>query len=390
MICVIGDYINDQYIYGTMTKISSESPIPIFLETPGKFEVKEGGAANVRANLGAFGVGKIRFYGSMRNKTIKSRFVVDNRIVFRADNEEYVPYTHLDFDLEGVTHCIISDYNKGMIHEPEAIIKLCKEHGCKIIVDPKKPLQRYAGADIVKLNKKEFDEYCHGMTPTEVREKYEIGALIVTLGPDGVAVYSDEYTGNISSDSHQIHDVTGAGDVFIAAMTHYLERGEDLYNSCRKANILAGISVTKFGTYVLRPVDIAQARTVFTNGCFDILHKGHIDYLRESKKLGAKLIVGLNSDASVARLKGKSRPINNQEDRKAVLLALDCVDEVIIFEEDTPYELIKSLKPDVITKGGDYAVSDVAGNDLAEVVIIPFTVGYSTTKILEKCDEVHR
>ena len=123
---------------------------------------------------------------------------------------------------------------------------------------------------------------------------------------------------------------------------------------------------------------------VFTNGCFDIIHKGHIEYLRASKKLGGKLIVGLNSDKSVRKLKGFGRPVNNQYDRRAVLQSIGCVDQVIIFDEDTPYDLIKELKPDIITKGGDYTPDMVVGNDLAEVVIVPYLNGYSTTKVLER------
>jgi D-beta-D-heptose 7-phosphate kinase/D-beta-D-heptose 1-phosphate adenosyltransferase len=122
---------------------------------------------------------------------------------------------------------------------------------------------------------------------------------------------------------------------------------------------------------------------VFTNGCFDILHVGHIRYLQASKALGTRLVVGLNSDASVRRIKGSDRPINSQEDRAEVLRALACVDEVVIFDEDTPYELIRNLQPDVITKGGDYAEEDVVGRDLAKVVIIPYTVNKSTTRIIE-------
>jgi len=128
---------------------------------------------------------------------------------------------------------------------------------------------------------------------------------------------------------------------------------------------------------------------VFTNGCFDVLHRGHIDYLEKSKKLGTKLIIGLNSDASVRRLK-IGRPINTQEDRKSVLLSLRCVDEVIIFDDDTPFNLIQSLEPDIITKGGDYKVSEVVGSDIVpQTVIIPLLSGYSTTNILKKMSEIY-
>ena len=128
---------------------------------------------------------------------------------------------------------------------------------------------------------------------------------------------------------------------------------------------------------------------VFTNGCFDVLHRGHIDYLEKSKKLGTKLVIGLNSDASVRRLK-IGRPINTQEDRKSVLLSLRCVDEVIIFDDDTPLNLIQSLKPDILTKGGDYKVSEVVGSDIVpQTVIIPLLPGYSTTNILKKMSEIY-
>jgi rfaE bifunctional protein nucleotidyltransferase chain/domain len=128
---------------------------------------------------------------------------------------------------------------------------------------------------------------------------------------------------------------------------------------------------------------------VFTNGCFDVLHRGHIDYLEKSKKLGTKLVIGLNSDASVRRLK-IGRPINTQEDRKSVLLSLRCVDEVIIFDDDTPFNLIQRLKPDILTKGGDYKVSEVVGSDIVpQTVIIPFLSGYSTTNILKKMSEIY-
>ena len=127
---------------------------------------------------------------------------------------------------------------------------------------------------------------------------------------------------------------------------------------------------------------------IFTNGCFDILHRGHVEYLEASKALGNYLIVGLNSDDSVKRLKGSSRPINNEEDRKFVLLALTCVDEVIIFNEDTPYNLIKDIQPDILTKGGDYIKEDIVGYDIVnQTVVIPFTNGYSTTETVRKIND---
>ena len=385
MIRVLGDFIRDVYIHGSVERISPEGPFPVFVEE--RRQKRDGGAGNVYANLLALGSKDAELLSSKNSK--KTRYVVDNVVMFRRDKDKYVANEQINYDWTGVDYCILSDYNKGYLHELEAIIESAKSNNVKVVVDVKKPVNRYAGVDILKLNNKELKTYagiedireCDGL-----RKKYGFGAVVVTMGQYGVYVSSEDFSGIISSDMHQVSDVTGAGDVFIASMTHYLDTGLCLYDSCKKANILAGISVTKFGTYVLNERDIRQVKTVFTNGCFDILHHGHIDYLKKSRELGAKLIVGLNSDESVKRLKGCSRPINNQYDRKRVLEALECVDEVVIFDDETPIELIKKLRPDVLTKGGDYTNNDmiVGSNIVNEVHIIPFLDGYSTTSIIER------
>ena len=380
-IAVIGDNILDQYIHGTVDRISPESPIPIFRE---RYHTEAaGGSGNVAANLKAFGVDVIHHRSPVMN-SIKKRYVCDNHILFRSDVEEYVVNDKTEFDLSGIEYCIISDYNKGFLHHSQRIVDFCKSRGCKVVVDPKKHISNYTGADYIKLNEKEFAKYTGDESWQDLLRIYGFKGIVVTLGAHGVQVYSHEYVGHIESDVRQVRDVTGAGDVFIASMTYFLARGFDLETACRKANTLAGLSVTKFGTYVLTPYDVSKCRTVFTNGCFDILHRGHIELLKESKALGSKLIVGINSDASVKRLKGDRRPINNQSDRRAVLESLGCVDEVVVFDEDTPLELIKRVKPDIITKGSDYTVSNVVGNELAEVVIIPLVDGLSTTSVIER------
>lgn len=380
-IAVIGDYILDQYIFGSVERISPESPIPIFKE----ISVRDcpGGSGNVAANLKALGAEVLHYYDGL-NHSVKKRYVCDNHIMFRADVEDYHINGWWKFDLKEVDYCILSDYNKGYLHHSQEIIRQCQIQGCIVVVDPKKHLSNYYGADYVKLNQKEIQSYTDGEPYSEILEKYNIGALIITQGSDGVYIHSPDFKGKIPCDVHQVSDVTGAGDVFIACMTFYLAQGHSLYDACFKANKLASLSVTKFGTYILSEEDIKQTKTVFTNGCFDILHRGHVEYLKCSKQLGARLVVGLNSDASVRKLKGSERPINSQEDRKAILESLDCVDQVIIFDEDTPYELIKQIKPDIITKGGDYKPHEVVGNDLAQVTIIPLVEGVSTTNIIEK------
>jgi len=384
-ISVIGDYIQDQYITGKVERISPESPIPIFKEV--SYENRAGGSGNVVANLRALGA-EVDHYFDLVNHSIKKRYVCDNHIVFRSDIEQYVINDKLHFDLTGVEYCILSDYNKGYLHYTHRIIARCKSFGCKVIVDPKKHLENYIGADIVKLNQKELVDYTdkedYQNSPARMLYRYQLGALVVTRGRDGVSVYTKDSITHVKGDEHSVSDVTGAGDVFIASMTHYLSLGDDLITACTKANKLAGLSVTKFGTYVLNQDDIRKVKTVFTNGCFDILHRGHVELLRESKRLGGRLVVGLNSDASVRRLKGGLRPVNKQEDRKALLESLEWVDEVVIFDEDTPRRVIENLRPDIITKGGDYSVETVVGNDLAEVVIIPLVGNLSTTSIIEK------
>lgn len=384
MIYILGDYIVDMYIFGDVERISPEGPIPIFKETG--FKQRPGGAANVAANMRALR-SDFQFFGT-KNST-KIRYIADNRIVFRRDRDNPITNQDINYDWTDVTWCILSDYKKGYLDRVKDIIKSAKDSGVKIAVDPKRTIDEYTGADIVKFNLKELKDYADVEDLEEcdsVRNKFNIGAVVVTLGSGGVYISSDEYTGTIPAEEHQVSDVTGAGDVFIAAMTHYLDRGCSLYDACSKANKLAGISVTKLGTYILQKEDLKQIKTVFTNGCFDIIHRGHVDYLKKSKDLGARLVIGLNSDESVKRLKGTGRPINNQEDRKSVLESLGCVDEVYIFDEDTPIELIKKIKPDIITKGGDYkTLEEVVGHDVVgEVQIIPFLDGYSTSEMLER------
>jgi D-beta-D-heptose 7-phosphate kinase/D-beta-D-heptose 1-phosphate adenosyltransferase len=380
---LIGDHIKDVYIYGTVDRISAESPIPILSES---YQiVTEGGSGNVKANLESLG-NTVEYYSS--NNSVKTRYVCNNHILFRSDNESYVKNDQVEYGFsDDVRYVILSDYNKGYLHDSLGIIANLKSQGKIVIVDPKKDLSNYRGADIVKLNEKEFDDYSSGKDIAEVLETYDINVMIVTKADKGIMIADRSgLRKSISTDLHQVSDVTGAGDVFISALAHYLVRGVELIEAATRSMRLASKSVTKFGTYIITTEDLRsiETRVVFTNGCFDILHKGHIDYLIKSKQLGDKLIVGLNSDASVSRLKGSDRPINKQEDRKYVLENLGCVDQVIIFEEDTPYELIKKIKPNIITKGGDYQYSNVVGNDLAEVILVPFVDGYSTTGILEK------
>jgi D-beta-D-heptose 7-phosphate kinase/D-beta-D-heptose 1-phosphate adenosyltransferase len=182
--------------------------------------------------------------------------------------------------------------------------------------------------------------------------------------------------------AREVFDVTGAGDCFLAAFVYALAKNYNYEKCIRIATAASTESVKHTGTYVLKLSDVEET-VVFTNGCFDILHTGHLELLKYAKTLGSTLVVGVNSDASVKRLKGRDRPVNSELTRAHQLNTLPWVDEVIIFDDDTPYKLIKSLRPDVIVKGGDYTVEQVVGHDLASVVIFPTVEGHSTTKIIE-------
>lgn len=382
---LIGDHITDIYIYGKMKRFSPESPIPIFDIT--HQEIRPGGASNVYNNLQILGA-NTSYYNDSENHSVKKRYVCDNHIMFRCDDDKIssIDPSIIQFP-EDCDYVILSDYNKGALKQSQLLVNNLKKRGKIVIVDPKRSLVNYQDADIVKLNESEYEQFSMidgGYQDT--RKFYNIGTLVITRGKKGPIIVNDEGVTYLDGIEKDVADVTGAGDVFIAAMTYYLAKGKSIYKACELANKLASISVCHFGTYVITKDDIkkVEQKIVFTNGCFDLLHKGHIEYLKKSKALGDKLIVGLNSDESIKKLKGPSRPVNNQDDRKTILEALEFVDEVIIFDEDTPYELIRRIEPDIITKGGDYKTKEeVVGNDLAEVVIMPFIEGYSTTKTLE-------
>jgi D-beta-D-heptose 7-phosphate kinase/D-beta-D-heptose 1-phosphate adenosyltransferase len=338
--------------------------------------------------LGAY----VDYFFDNKEYSTKKRYVCDNHIMFRVDEDKTSTsdISQIQFP-EETKYVILSDYNKGVLSKSQQLVHSLKEQGKIVIVDPKKSLVNYEGADFVKLNESEYHRF--SMIEggyQETRKFYNIGTLVITMADKGVVIVSKDGIQTVPGESKQVSDVTGAGDVFIAAMTYYLAKGKSIYNACELANKLAALSVCKFGTYTLTPEDVrsVEKKVVFTNGCFDFIHRGHVTYLEKSKELGDYLIIGLNSDDSVKRLKGENKPYNNQDDRKKVLESLKCVDEVIIFDEDTPYDLIKRIEPDIITKGGDYKTKEeVVGNDIANVELIPFLEGYSTTKMVEKIND---
>ena len=375
-VLVLGDIIIDTYIYGTSSRISPEAPVPVVTY---KREVQTiGGAGLVYENLKSLDV-DVELVDIFDEASVKTRVICDGHYVTRIDNDyhadskQYLDYI-LTRDFSDYEYVILSDYNKGTLDESLKIIEHLNTFGCKVIVDPKEHADQYKGAWLVKPNYKEFGDF--GFTNWQ-------GNIITTNAGDNVVANIDNVVYDIPVDSVEVNDVTGAGDCFLAGFVYGLTK-EYSYEKCLQLAVKGSTeAVTHVGTYKLAVSDL-EDRIVFTNGVFDILHTGHFELLAKAKSLGNKLIVGINSDASVQRLKGKNRPINDLGKRVKQLEMLPWVDEVHVFEQDTPYELIKHIQPNLIVKGGDYIVETVVGHDLAEVYIVPTVDGYSTTEIIEK------
>ena len=374
-VLVIGDIIIDKYIYGTSTRLSPEAPVPVV--TQERTIETQGGAGLVYENLKSLGV-NVSLFDYDQPKSIKTRVMCDGHYITRIDNDYYADgYEVLeelqDFPFDKYDYVILSDYNKGVLDFAEQIIQLANEAGCRVIVDPKRSAEHYKGAWLIKPNYKEFGDF-------EFADWK--GNIITTAAGNNVVARIDSKVYDIPVERVEVSDVTGAGDCFLAAFVYALTKEYDYQKALELAVRGSTESVKHVGTYILTEKDL-QKHVVFTNGCFDVLHKGHLVLLKEARKLGDKLIVGLNSDDSVRRLKGALRPFNDVKTRMEQLLLIPYVDEVVIFDEDTPYELIKEIKPDLIVKGGDYTVEEIVGHDLAPVHIVPTIKGYSTTKILE-------
>ena len=330
--------------------------------------------------------------------------------------------------LVDVNAVIISDYHKGTLHDAAGLIQLAKAAGVPVFVDPKgASFSIYHGADVLTPNRKEF-EHIVGECDSEEElvnkaesalQANDLGALLVTRGGEGMSLIQREQVPfHQPARALEVFDVTGAGDTVIAILAAAVAVGESLEAAVIVANTGAGVAVTKLGAVAvtvpeLRRALLRQQASVFgvlseeaaklavidahahgetvvmTNGCFDILHAGHIAYLDEAKALGKRLMVAVNDDDSVRRLKGESRPMNDLAARMAVLAGLRSVDWVVPFSEDTPARLISELNPNVLVKGGDYKVEEVAGADhvLAnggDVKMLQFVDGCSTTSLINK------
>lgn len=441
-ITVIGDVMIDWYLHGESSRISPEAPVPVVNFKESKFQL--GGAANVANNLkhleiepfliGA--IGKDHFGSKLKEhlkgeninfnllsevsfQTIcKQRLMSSNQQLARIDYEQYFQASKLSKifntfikNIAKTDLIIVSDYGKGTIFNARKLIQSARKFRKKILIDPKgKDFTKYKGANLITPNKSEFENIMGKVgskkdllnKAKKMLKHLNLESLVVTLGSEGMYVLSksnkkikEEF---INAYPQEVFDVSGAGDTTISALGAALSEGKDIFSAAEFANFAASISVSKLGTSTVNKDEIAGLMAlegskkqviVFTNGCFDIIHSGHLDLLKEAKSYGDKLIVGLNSDKSISKLKGSDRPIINQSERKKILSALKFVDDVIIFNEENPLKLIKKLKPNILVKGADYTKEQVVGGKFVEsyggqIKLVKLTKGKSTSNIIDK------
>ncbi len=470
-VLLVGDFLLDIYVYGDALRISPEAPVPV-LKVVNK-EYRPGGAASVAADLAALGakvfclgtVGKDLNAQTLRKllqnvgadisglievddrcTITKQRFVglaqhIHPQQLLRVDeekdellnNEFYQKLLDLYKNkLSQVDIVCLQDYNKGLFEENfcKSLIKLAASAGEKVLIDPapKVDFTKYSHAFAITPNRMEAS-IASGIEIKTIddaakaarvlADKFHIETMVITLDKEGAYLKTDRVEEHIPTVVRNVYDVTGAGDMVLAAFAAVLAAGVDCKTAVQIANIAGGIEVEKFGTATvsieeivnelmsrkrkssskIKSIDqlaqqlkwhrVHNQKIVFTNGCFDVLHRGHIEFLSFCKKQGDIVVLALNSDKSVKMIKGPDRPLNNQLDRAAVLSALESVDYIVIFDEPDPLEIVKKVRPDVLVKGQDWAEKGVVGREFVEsiggkVVLAPIVEGKSTTGIVEK------
>jgi D-beta-D-heptose 7-phosphate kinase/D-beta-D-heptose 1-phosphate adenosyltransferase len=376
-----------------------------------------------------------------RTTTIKTRYIAGTQQLLRSDRERIAPVAAsvredllrvVEHAVAGRNVTVLSDYAKGVLGDgmAAAIIAVARAAGHVVVVDPKgTDYAPYRGAGILKPNRGELSAATKLGVATEAEvtaaaraliDDYELGAVLVSLSQEGMLlVEASGAVHRLAAEAREVFDVSGAGDTVIAVLGAALGAGASLLDAARLANIAAGIVVGKVGTAVVHASELEETivnrdalagqkllplplaldhvarwrrnglKIGFTNGCFDILHPGHVSLLSQAKSHCDRLVVGLNSDASVRRLKGKDRPVQNAAARGAVLSSLACVDMLVVFDEDTPRDLIAALQPDVLVKGADYRKEQVVGADIVEahggkVVLAELVPGFSTTATIAR------
>lgn len=472
---VVGDFMLDEMLYGDAERLSADAPVPILHVR--KREQRPGGAANVcmdlaalRAHVEAFGVAgddasADDLRDSLMREGVDSRAIVGDasrpttvkqnliglaqarhpQKMFRVDFESSEPLparvradllARFDTSLPSCDVVCIEDYNKGVCCDEVCrhVISHAKKAGKPVFVDPARlhDYSKYHGATTITPNRTEAETATGMRTHADASPEHnarvakslldqlDLETVVLTLDRHGALLMGrDHQPVTVSTIARQVYDVTGAGDMFLAALAAARANAIDWPDSVRFANAAAGLEVEVFGVQPialervhhslilqsrtshgkLRTLEEAQLeavaarkegkRVVFTNGCFDVLHSGHVSLLDQAARFGDLLLVGLNDDASVRRLKGPTRPVNSQEDRARVLGALESVSGVVLFSDDTPYRLIEAIRPDVLVKGADYSKDQVVGGDLVQsyggrVELVQLVPGKSTTATLAK------
>lgn len=369
----------------------------------------------------------------------KLRVISQHQQLIRVDFEELFDQNDIaglreraDGLLDNVQALVLSDYAKGALQDVQTLIAAGRERGIPIIVDPKgTDFERYRGATLITPNLSELEAVVGACTHeddlvqkgSKLVNDLDLEALLVTRGEHGMTlIRPDSPELHLPARAQEVYDVTGAGDTVVSVLAASLAAGYGLAEATALANLAAGLVVGKLGTAAISGPELRRAilaeqgsergimtaeqlavavqdarehgeKIVFTNGCFDIIHAGHVGYLSEARKQGDRLIVAINDDDSVRRLKGAGRPINPVERRMAVLAGLEAVDWVVSFAEDTPETLLHLLKPDVLVKGGDYTLDQVVGGKFVlsyggEVKALDFLDNCSTSAIVEKVREI--
>ena len=365
------------------------------------------------------------------NTTVKTRIQSRGQQLIRFDKDSYSNETFfLDDEINKIilnsNALIISDYEKGATVGIEKILKFCWKNNVLTLVDPKgSSFKKYKFASILTPNEAEFegvvgkcrDENEMIRRSSELISDLRLQAILITRSHKGMLLVTEDGSFNhLKAEARDVYDVTGAGDTVISVLAASIAAGEKIIDAAKLANVAASIVVGKIGVESVNPGQLKNKinqkkqsgicsaedieniskivrengrKIVMTNGCFDILHAGHIKYLEEAKALGDTLIIAINDDESVVRLKGKHRPINPLSDRMKVLDGLTSSDFIVPFGGDTPIELINIIKPDILVKGGDYSINDVIGADEVreyggDVKILSYLDGYSSSKIIEK------
>lgn len=361
-------------------------------------------------------------------KTItKIRYFCDNKIIFRSDIENAVSLRYnINYFKQKILECItnnkidciiLSDYNKGLLSEElcQYIIQIANENNIFTCVDPKDSCIKYRGCSLIKPNRSEAYRITKSTNTTnlidvhkELIRQVNCKYSVITLSEEGMTMFDGTSLFHETTDIHKIVDVTGAGDIVCCLLGYFFPLEFEPQQIIKLAVHIATRSVEYPGAYVISKYDISEfyfkntkiivpkyiplvreanpmKKIVFTNGCFDLLHAGHLSLLKFCKSQGDIVVVGINSDASVKRLKGPTRPIQSEKYRAELLSSLTCIDYVVIFDDDTPLNIIKELSPDILVKGGDYTIDTIIGREYAKEVLIYNTVeGFSTTSTIHK------